>query len=117
MLLLDHLGLQQQGSDRACRADMADALGLAQQPGLIGIAHVRQQAAAQVDALADVQRQVALCAMEDIHTRCRRHVCDGFPQVAGVFVNPDLIEVGPSTAVQLHGQWRMLSCETGSMPQ
>ena len=90
--------LQQQRADFAGCADVADALGLAQHAGFVFGAQVRQQPGADVDAFADVQRQVALLAMEGVNARTGRGVFDGFAQVLRVFVGPVGFEVVAAAA-------------------
>ena len=106
VLLLDQARFEQQCADLTGSADMADAQGLAQQARFIGIAQVGQQAAAQIDAFADIQRQITLRPMKDIHPRRRRHALDGLTQVTWVFIDPGLVKLGVATAVQLHAQFR-----------
>ena len=106
VLLLDQARFEQQCADLTGGADMADAQGLAQQARFIGIAQMGQQAAAQIDAFADIQRQIALGPMKDIHTRRARPALDRLTQVTGVLIDPGLVELGVATAVQLHAQFR-----------
>lgn len=88
---------------RPYRLGVADVRRLPQQAGFIRIAQVRQQAGAQVDALAYVQRQGALCRMEDIDAGLGRHVRQGCTQVLGVFVDARLIQLRPSAGGYVHG--------------
>ena len=103
LLLFDHAGLQQQCPDLARRADVADAPGLAQHAGLVGIAQVRQHAVAQVDAFADVQRQLALLAVEHVHAGAGGQVGNGLAQVLGIFVQRAVGKFGVDPGLAGHG--------------
>lgn len=103
LLQLDQPGFEQQRADLAGRADVADAVRLAQQAGFVGIAQVRQHPAAQVDALANVERQAAFFAMEDVHPWRARHVSDGFAQVGWIFIRPGGLELGVALDGKVHG--------------
>jgi hypothetical protein len=67
---LDQPRLEQQRADLAGGALVADVARLPQQARLVWVAQVGQHAAAQVHALADVQRQALAVTMEDVHARC-----------------------------------------------
>ena len=101
--LLDEARLQQQGAYLSSGADMADAPGLAQHACFVGRAQVRQQAAAQVDAFADVQRQVAFLPVKDIHPGRGGHVGNGLAQVRGVFIGAGLVKLGAAAGRAVHG--------------
>jgi len=98
VLLLDLLGFEQQGANLAGGAGEGDALGLSQQPCLVGVAQVREQAGTDVHALADVERQVSTLAMEDVDARARGRVLDGGAQVLRVLVDPALFKVFAAAA-------------------
>jgi hypothetical protein len=70
LALLDEARLEQQRTDFAGGAHVADGVRLAQHARFVGAAQVRQDAAAQVDALADIQRQAAAGALEDVDAGC-----------------------------------------------
>ncbi len=84
LLLLDEPRLQQQGTDLTRRADALDAPRLPEHACLVCRAQMRQHPVAQVDAFADVQRQVPLLTMEDVDARCPWQISDRIFEVLRV---------------------------------
>ncbi len=81
MELLDQLRFEKQGPNLTGRTLVTDALGLLQHPGFVWIAQVRQETAAQVDALANIQRQIPFLAVKNVHAWGSRHIGNRFPQM------------------------------------
>ena len=83
-------GAHQQRENFSGSADVADPASLAQQSGFFRIAQMRQYPAEQVDAFANVERQAAFFALEDIDPGSH----DGLAEVSRVCIRPDWIELG-----------------------
>ncbi len=113
--LLDQTGFEQQGSDLTGRANVADAQCLAQHAGFVRVAQVRENTIANIDALANVERQQVRLPMKGINTRRAGKIIHGLAQMLGVLKFDFGVEFRMTFAVGSHANKGMSGpCSDGN---
>ena len=81
---------------------MADAQGLTQHARFVFGSQVREQTGPDVDAFANVKRQVPGLPVKGVDARTCGGMLNRFAQVLRVLIGPAFLEVFTATAGQLH---------------